>query len=431
MTAVVWFRRDLRLGDHRALLEALAGHAEIVPLFVRDPALLHGPAASRPKLARLDAALTALDRDLRARGGRLIVREGDPRIVVPAVVREAGADVVHAHRDVTPAASRRDDAVGREVDLRLHAGQLAADPDEVGDRRVFTAFHRAWEQARDHGSPLPAPDRIRVPAPFRGDPLPSAPPHGEPEAVARLRSVAAVQEERSGDRLDGAGGAHLSADLHLGTLSVRQVLSAVPVASFHRRLAWRDWSFHVLAFHPEAQVLGWDRTRRAIPWRDDATHLAAWTDGRTGYPTVDAAMRQLAAEGWISNRARLVAASFLVKHLRLDWRLGERVFLERLVDGDVAVNNLNWQWAAGVGTDRAPYVRILNPSLQGERFDPDGAWVRRWVPEVAGVEGRFVHRPWESPAGVPRDYVPPIVDHAEARQAALAMFRAADASAGR
>ena len=475
--AIAWFRRDLRLDDNPALAAALAAAApagQVVPLFVRDPAILASGRVGRHRAGRLDAAIAALDLELRARGGRLVVRTGRPDEVLPALARETGAREVHASRDCTPYARRRDGAVaaalGPGVPLRLHAGTLLVEPEALGERRVFSPFHRAWlgvlESSPGFG-PLRAPERIAVPASVASDPILSVAPRGE---AAALDSLAAFADRSDGyargrDALDGGAGSALSADLHLGTISPRRVLEAVSESSFVRQLAWRDWAAHRAWFAPESlgrveprgrfpapddvparagePAWGQDPAWGGLPawgsvpaqvrdpaWGHDPAFLAAWVEGRTGYPAVDAAMRQLAETGWISNRARMIAASFLAKDLLLDWRLGLDWFERTLVDADVASNALNWRWVAGVGPDASPWFRIMNPVVQGERFDPSGAWVRRWVPELRNVPDAFVHRPWDAPAGPPRGYPSRIVDHAQARARALAAGRVRPARRG-
>jgi deoxyribodipyrimidine photo-lyase len=427
---VVWFRRDLRLPDHPALLAAVAAAdrdgAEVVPLFIRDERLIGSGTMGVRRLDRLDGALAALERDLRAVRGRLVIRRGDPREVVPALVSETGASAVHATREHTPYARRRDAAVAARASLTLHDGALLVEPAAMGETRVFSPFHRRW-QGLAGAAPLPAPERIRVPAWIPSEPAPEVTPDGSPEAhrrLARFAAGAAAGYANGRDRLDAEGTSRLGSDLHFGVLSPRETYAAVDEAAFRRQLAWRDWAHHVLWFRPEARRLGWRTDLRGLPWRTDEIDLMAWTEGRTGYPTVDAAMRQLASEGWMHNRARMIVASFLAKHLLLDWRLGEAHFLRELVDGDVANNAFGWQWVAGVGTDAAPYHRIFNPVLQGERFDPRGDWVRRFVPEVAGLPAPLIHRPWEAPGGPPAGYPARLVDHRLARDRALAWFAA-------
>lgn len=440
-TAIVWFRRDLRLDDNRALAAALTAADRVVPLFVRDPAILESETVGGRRRERLEAALAALDQELRARGGRLIVRTGRPDEVVPSVAHEAGASQVHAHRDHTPYARRRDAAVsaalGARMAIQFHPGTLLVEPEVLGPRQIFMPFHQAWLRSLDGSPAVAAPGWLSVPDTLGSEPLSSeaarAPTalHGETAALHRLRSF----EEGAGryamdrDRLDVDGTSGLSADLHFGTLSPRRVLAAVSDAAFARQLAWRDWSAHVMWWDAESGPASEPgRSQLAdqgeVRWDDDPSLLAAWREGRTGYPAVDAAMRQLASEGWLSNRARMIAASFLVKDLLLDWRAGFRWFQLTLVDADVASNWLNWRWVAGLGAGAAPFFRVMNPVLQGERHDPSGTWARRWVPELERVPLAFVHRPWEWEAGRALGYPPPVVDHALRRREALRRYRA-------
>ena len=399
-----------------------------------DPAIVERGRVAPRRLALLQGALASLDRAFRERGGRLVIRRGDPAAEIAALAAETGATEVHAHRDYTPFARARFARVAAipGVRLVLHAGTLLVEPEAIGESRVFSAFHRRWIEV-DLRVAQDAPRRIAVPAGFSGEAVPASTVDPQADAEGRLRAFASEAGLRYGadrDRLDLDGTSHLSAALHLGLISPRRVAAAVDNEAFRRQLAWRDWASHLPWFRPATLQEGWDTAFRDAAWRDDADALAAWHEGRTGYPTVDAAMRQLAAEGWIHNRARMIVASFLAKDLLLDWRAGEAWFLRHLVDGDVANNSLGWQWTAGVGTDAAPYVRVLNPSLQGERFDPKGEWVRRWVPELRDVDARWIHRPWEAPDGAPaRDgYPAPLVDHSEARRRALALHAAVGAA---
>jgi deoxyribodipyrimidine photo-lyase len=455
--AVCWFRRDLRLHDHPAL-EAAATAGAVVPLFVIDPRLVRSPRMSRARLAYLADALADLDASLLARGAALVVRRGDPAAVVPAVAHEAGATAVHWHADHTPFAARRDGAVqralaGARVGVRVHDGTLIHAPGTVrtaagGPFKVFTPFARAW-RARVFDAPVPAPSAVAgPPLPGEGPPSPAALgaaaadralEAGETAALGRLdrflRTAANDYAERR-DLLVADATSRLSADLHSGTLSPRTVWSRLADTegqrAFARQLIWREFYAHVLAEWPEAARTEWNPAFRGLPWLGSGPELEAWRAGATGYPLVDAAMRQLAAEAWLPNRARMVVASFLCKHLLVDWRAGETHFLRRLVDGDVAANNGGWQWAAGTGTDAQPYFRIFNPVRQGTRFDPDGRYVRRFVPELAAVPDRWIHEPWRMPdsartaAGVRlgRDYPEPIIEHGLARRRALEWFAA-------
>jgi deoxyribodipyrimidine photo-lyase len=314
--------------------------------------------------------------------------------------------------------------------------------------RVFSPFQRAWARL-PVGTPLPAPERIPGHGSLRSERLPAlgalgvnldaeAIRGGETQAQQRLD---AFLDEWSGsyhearNHLGEPATSRLSADLHYGCVSPRGVLAKLDRRkpghrAFATELAWRDFYAHVLHAWPEVRTSEFNPTLRALPWRREGEAFTAWKQGRTGYPVVDAGMRQLLAEGWMHNRARMITASFLCKDLLIDWRLGETHFLRHLVDGDLASNNGGWQWAAGTGTDAQPYFRIFNPVLQGQKFDRDGAYVRRYVPELRPVTDKWLHSPWEMPEEVQRevgvrigrDYPAPIVDHAEARQQALDWF---------
>lgn len=442
---LAWFRSDLRLDDNPAWAAA-ASCDRVVALFVLDPVLWGGAGLHRRN--QLAAHLGALDGALQIRGGRLCVRRGDPRRVVQAEVEAAGAELVAWNEDVSPYAARRDAAVARRLADRVevHAGRYVHAPGRVltGEGRpfrVFTPFYRQW--LATPWEARPEPGRARV-AGDPGDGLPEAGPPlmepGEEAAEARLEAflerIDRYGEER--DRPDLDTTSRLSADLKFGTISPRTVArrSEGPGAgreAFVRQLAWREFYAHLLAAFPETRRRAMRPEYDRVAWRHDPEGLAAWEEGRTGYPFVDAAMRQLRAEGWIHNRARMVAASFLVKDLLIDWRLGERHFLRWLVDGDVAQNVGNWQWVAGTGADAAPYFRVFNPVSQGRRFDPGGDYVRRWVPELARLPAPVIHAPWQAASGVlaaaavvlGETYPAPIVDHAEARVATLAAYDAA------
>jgi len=461
--AVLWLRRDLRLHDHPALTAALEAADAVVPVYVLDPRLLAGLRASANRTWFLLGTLHELAADLAARGAPLVVRAGRPEDVLPALAAEAGARDVFATRDVSPFARNRDRAVGESLaaagrQLHLQRGLLVAEPEEIhtDDNRpvtVFTPFSRRWAAVRRRAL-LPAPDAIPSLAPgtlagevLPGPPAPTADPALLPapgEAAARDRLARWVASAPLSDyaegrnRLDAEGTSRLSADLKFGTLSPLEVLLAAEGPGDGRRvfvaeLCWREFYAHILWHFPHVVRGAYRPAFDAIPWADDPAGLAAWREGRTGYPVVDAAMRQLAASGWMHNRARMIAASFLAKDLLLDWRAGEAHFMTHLVDGDVASNNGGWQWTAGTGTDAAPYFRVFNPVSQGRKFDPAGAYVRRWVPELARVPDAFVHEPWTMPPDVQEaagcvvghHYPAPIVDHAAARERALAAYAAA------
>ena len=465
---IVWFRRDLRLADHPALTEA-ATRGPVVPVFVLDPRLL---GRSDRRDAWIMATLRVLDVDLRKRGGGLIVRRGDPAVELVRVAREAGATVVWWNRDVTPYARERDAAVTaacRAAGLAAHAygDAMLTEPEHVipargGFYTVFTPFHRAWLM-RDRVPPAPIPERLAWPAsltspgtlvsdgltssstldslPLSGASRKDLPPAGETAARAALdafvrHGLRTYPDER--DRLDAETTSRLSSYLRVGALTPRQVYAAVSAAArtpelaragdiFVRQLAWRDFFVQILWHAPPTRWQPLRPPRRAVRWRRDPDALAAWQEGRTGYPIVDAAMRQLAATGLMPNRARMIVASFLVKHLLIDWRLGDRWFMRQLLDGDPALNGGNWQWMASVGADALPAFRIFNPITQSRRFDPSGDYVRRWVPELGSLTGAAVHAPWEH--GCTPGYPPPIMEHHDARRRALAAFGASRTSA--
>jgi deoxyribodipyrimidine photo-lyase len=448
MTAIVWFRRDLRVRDHPALRAALAEADRVVPVFFLDDRLLHGRHASGPRTQFMLECLADLDESLRERGGGLVVRRGPPERELPRLAREVGAERVHFTYDVSPfARSRRVEG----LDLQAHPGLTVVD--HVGDIKpyvVFTPFHRAWER-EPRQSVLGAPRRVQLPDGLDPGAIPSLAElglsssveepmrGGELEARRRLKNFLAGPiegYERSHDALGEDRTSRLSPYLHFGCVSAREVESRASNAAFRRQLAWRDFHHHVLLRNPgNAREEFQERYRDgALGWEDDAEALEAWKAGRTGFPLVDAGMRQLLREGWMHNRARLVVGSFLTKDLGIDWREGERHFMRLLIDGDEANNNGNWQWIASVGVDRAPYFRRLyNPARHMERYDPRGAYVRRFVPELRDVPDEHLREPWKMPAEVQRacgceigrDYPAPIVDHREARERAIARFRAA------
>jgi deoxyribodipyrimidine photo-lyase len=466
-TAIVWFRRDLRVHDHPALVAALAGHERVVPLFVLDDALLRGRYCGAPRAAFMLGCLKALDAQLHDRGSGLVVRHGRPEDEVPALARELGAEAVFWTSDVAPYARRRDRRISerlRDADVAAcpHGGGYLVDPSEPRTRggrpyTVFSPFHRAIGQIERrpvHPAPAelpPLPSRLvqgRLPSAEAlglGDDVPAPVVEaGEPAARAALERWLRRGLEHYADRhddLSGPGTSTLSPYLRWGCLSARECEERARrhggrgAAAWTRQLAWRDFYAHQLLLFPDnVQREFQERFRTGLRWVDDDELLEAWKAGRTGYPLVDAGMRQLARTGWMHNRARLVVGSFLTKDLHLDWRAGERHFAALLLDGEPAQNNGNWQWIASTGADPAPYFRrVFNPVTQARKFDPEGTYVRRWVPELAAVPLERLFEPWTMDHDEQRaarcvigdDYPAPVVDHAHERRVALDRYAAA------
>jgi deoxyribodipyrimidine photo-lyase len=469
-----WIRRDLRLTDNVALHTALASAAEVIPVFVLDDRLLNAPRLRGPRTAWMLDGLRALDSDLRADGARLIVRRGDPAGMLIRMCQETGAEEVYFNRDYGPFATQRDKAVGRALreagyTVRSFKDLVIHEVDEIAAKggksyEVYTPFFRAWD-ALPKPAPLPAPDRIdrlaaptdlaSIPVPTASElgadpaPQPIAPP-GEGAALRRLAAfldgaIAAYQDLRN--RLDIDGTSVLSPYLRWGMISPRTCYqSAIEalaratdegaragIGHWIKELAWREFNYYVLTNNPHIVSRSFRAVYDRLAWEDDPAWLQAWKDGKTGYPVVDAAMRQLRATGWMHNRARMITASFLCKDLLIDWRRGEAYFMQRLIDGDVANNVGGWQWTAGTGTDAAPYFRIFNPVKQSEQHDPTGAYIRRWLPELAHVPDSYIHAPYRMPHDaqvrsgclIGRDYPAPIVDHEAQRERALALYGAA------
>ncbi|MDT0381530.1 deoxyribodipyrimidine photo-lyase [Streptomyces sp. DSM 42041] len=435
--SIALFTADLRVHDNPVLRAALDGADETVPLFVLDDAVRAAGFDAPNRRAFLADCLASLDEALRERGGRLVVRRGDVVGEVCRLARQAEARDVHVAADVSGFAHRREDRLRTELESdgrRLHVHDAVTTvlaPGEVvpADRdhfAVFTPYFRRWETVAPR-RPLGAPRRVRVPDGVREGELPARSAvsgvspglarGGEQEGRRRFAAWLSDGVDAYEDRHDDLAGdatSRLSPHLHFGTLSPTELVhrarerGGAGADAFVRQVCWRDFHHQVLAARPQAARE--DYRTRHDGWRRDDEAADAWREGRTGYPVVDAAMRQLAHEGWMHNRGRLLAGSFLTKTLYVDWRVGARHFLELLVDGDMANNQLNWQWVAGTGTDTRPN-RVLNPLTQAKRFDPDGAYVRRWVPELADVEGGAVHTPWKL-AGLDRagiDYPDPVV----------------------
>jgi len=469
MTAIWWVRRDLRLADNQALRSALVEGGSVVPVFVLDPGLLASQYVGEKRLAFLLSGLRHLAGDLAERGSELIVRRGEPAEELVRLVGETGATAVYAERDVSPYACRRDRHVARVLPLVLTEG-LTVHPVEAVRKSdgnpyvVYTPYSRSWKslQPPDRNDlfavpqRIPAPDSLRgalpsVPIP-RSPTLPSSVPFvaGEDAAgrrIERFRHKLIQAYATSRDRMDLDGTSGLSPYLRFGMISARraavEALEALEESVgdggrqgpriWINELIWREFYIAILTHFPHVRRQSFRPAYRGIAWDNDPAAFRAWQEGRTGYPVVDAAMRQLVLSGWMHNRARMIVASFLTKDLLIDWRWGEQVFMQHLIDGDPAANNGGWQWTAGTGTDAAPYFRIFNPILQGKRYDPQGSYVRRWVPELRNVPDRYIHEPWKMSqsdqvaAGceIGRDYPVRIIDHKYARERTLAAFKAA------
>ena len=450
-TGVVWFRRDLRLADNPGLRAAADAHDRLVALFVHDPALI-GPSGAN-RLVFLHRCLDALDADL---GGLLVERHGDPVAVVAELAAEAEAEAVYVAEDFGPYGVRRDAAAEEALvdagrTLERIGSPYAVPPDTLltgggTPFKVFTPFSRAW---RSHGwdDPVTAPRRAVWLEGIAGGGRPPTPPPDATEelpvggeaAAHRLADafladcVDGYTDDRNRPDLDLTS--RLSAHLKYGTIHPRQLLARAGrtqgATTWTGELCWRDFYADVLYHRPDSARENYAKAMDGLQWdegkRADERFLA-WTEGRTGYPIVDAGMRQLLGEGWMHNRVRMITASFLVKDLHVDWTRGARWFLRHLVDGDLASNNHGWQWTAGTGTDAAPFFRIFNPTAQGQRFDPDGDYVRRWVPELRHIEGKAVHEPWKLAdddlfSDGSTGYPDPIVDHKAERAEALERYQ--------
>ncbi len=471
--AIVWFRRDLRLRDHPALADACAGYRRVLPVFVLDPSLLHGRFASAARTGFMLGCLAELHCALREHGSGLAIRRGDPASELSELARLSGADAVLWTSDVSPYARARDarvtDALRQAgVQARPHGGAYIVDvskPRTTHDEpfRVFSPFFRRWREL-ERRAPAPAPRGLpplpegvnlgRLPATADELGLDDQEVVGEPalapgEAAARraLERWLGAPVDHYAERQNGMsrlGTSLLSPYLRWGCLSARECEQRARehggpgAAAWVRQLCWRDFYAHVLLMWPDNVRQEFQPRLRALEWDGSPEHLRAWQRGETGYPAVDAGMRQLAHTGWMHNRARLIVGSFLTKDLHLDWRAGERWFERLLLDGEPAQNNGNWQWIASVGVDPAPpFRRMYNPTLQGRRFDPHGHYIRQWLPELRDVPDERLFEPWtmseaeQRRAGcrIDRDYPSPIVDHAHERRLALERYATASSSA--
>ncbi len=464
----MWFRRDLRFSDNAALCQALSRSRQVWCVFVFDAEILAAlPSSSDRRVEFIWHSIDELGTALRQRGGCLIVRQGRARDEIPALSMQLQADAVFANRDYEPAAVSRDDEVARRLAatgsrLEVFKDQVVFERDEVmtasgSPYSVFTPYKNAWlkrlaaQPAGGHaverhaGALAPAPADIAVALPalealgFRKTnlqdlPLPTGAAGADRLFRAFLRRIDNYDHTRNFPAVKGPS--YLSVHLRFGTISIRrlvaraQALAAPGAQLWLSELIWREFYFQILHHHPRVVAHAFKPEFESVTFDNDNTRFLAWREGRTGYPLVDAAMRQLGATGYMHNRLRMVAASFLIKDLHVDWRWGERHFAEHLNDFDLAANNGGWQWAASTGCDAQPYFRIFNPVTQSQKFDPDGKFIRRYVPELAKVPAAHIHAPWKmTPAAqqasgcrIGRDYPLPLVDHDQARRISLARY---------
>ena len=471
--AIWWVRRDLRLKDNQALSEAVSSAQAVIPVFISDPKLVGSSRVSPKRLAFYYQGLIELDSELRSRGSNLIFRQGKPIEILMQLIAETGASTVYAEADFSPYARQRDDQVSREIPLKLVGGPGLSHPEAVlkksGDPYlVYSPYMRAWKSQYQHiaSQLLSAPRSIHTPSGIESD-YAIEPEYlnvnlefraGETaanEMLSKFTSKAGRDIYRYGARrnhLDVNGTARLSPYLRFGMVSARECVLAAQEAirqapddlsrkgaeTWLNELIWREFFISILYHFPSVMKESFRKELRNIPWLNDDDNFSAWKEGRTGYPVVDASMRQLLKMGWMHNRGRMITASFLVKDLAIDWRWGEKFFMQHLIDGDPAANNGGWQWVAGTGTDAAPYFRVFNPVLQGKKFDPEGHFVKYWIPELSNVPGEYIHTPWEMPTAVQvtsrciigQDYPQPIIEHSFARERILEFYTKSRRSVG-
>jgi deoxyribodipyrimidine photo-lyase len=465
-TALVWFRRDLRLTDHAALSPALASARRVHAVFVFDTDILDAlPERRDRRVEFIWESVAALKAGLERHGSSLHVLHGPARTLVPTLAARLAVDEVHAGKDYEPDARARDQSVAQALAsqgrrLVLHKDQVVFDPDEVLNAagrpfHVYTPYRRAWlarlghEHLAAHPTferfdrlaelpPLPMPSLIELgfqPTNLHALGIRCGEAGGQALLADFLQRIDRYHERRDYPGIKGPS--YLSVHLRFGTVSVRELARrAIERDSEGARvwlseLIWREFYQMLLWHYPETTEHAFQRKFDRLAWPNPPGHFEAWCEARTGYPIVDAAMRQLDRTGYMHNRLRMIAASFLVKDLHVDWRLGERHFAAKLIDYDLAANVGGWQWSAGVGTDAQPWFRIFNPVTQSQRYDPEGRFIRRYLPELATVPDRYLHAPWRMPAHlqetcgvhIGRDYPLPLVDHARAREQTLALFR--------
>jgi len=469
---IVWFRQDLRLSDNPALMAAIASGAPVIPLYILDDQSADEWKMGGASRWWLHHSLNALDQSFSRLGGQLMLRQGTAKDVLLQLIETYGAQSVYWNRCYEPWARDRDAAIksglkDKGLSARSFNGSLIVEPWEIATKagapyRVFTPFWRALQAKHEPDAPLPAPESISFVEVSGSDALkdwallPHSPDWssrftdiwapGEHQAQARLSEFLSQRASDYHDRRNTPGvhgTSRLSPHLHFGEISPRQIWHGAVNAGqrhsecgqvFLSEIAWREFSYNLLYHFPDLPHANFQARFNGFEWENDpgtkTRLLKAWQTGQTGYPIVDAGMRELWATGWMHNRVRMIVASFLIKDLMIDWRDGEAWFWDTLVDADLASNAASWQWTAGSGADAAPYFRVFNPVSQGEKFDPDGDYVRTWLPELEKLSAKAIHAPWQADrqtllnAGVllGQTYPEPIVDHAEARKRALAAF---------
>ncbi len=452
-----WIRRDLRIQDNQALYSALQTGLSVLPVYILDPKILNHTAPHRH--AFLFEGIDSLQKDIAQLNGKLVIKHGDPLEVLKTLVAEKDAVRIFCEADFTPYAIQRDERIARELPLSVVGAPTILHPASVikmdgTPYAVFTPYSKKWrEQFLAKPISIQLLENIFAQIQTESTPLPGYIPGkyfvpGEKaaqESLSQFLGGQVYQYHQNRNRLDLDGTSRLSPYLKFGMVSARQaawmvrqkLITNSPSSELEgcetwlNELIWRDFYSAILYYHPNVLHQAFQAKYRNLDWRYAPDDLERWKLGQTGYPVVDAGMRQLLQTGWMHNRARMITASFLVKDLLINWQEGEAWFMQQLVDGDPASNNGGWQWTAGVGTDAAPYFRIFNPTTQGKKFDPTGNYIRTWLPELAGVPNAYIHQPEQMPLDVQqqvgcvigRNYPKPMVDHAIARERCLQVYR--------
>ena len=457
-----WIRKDIRLSDNQVLKRCLEKSNLVTPVFIMDPKLIKQDA--KPRKNFLFEGLKKLDQDLRSRGNKLILRYGDPEKELQTVIEETNSKLILAEEGFSPYAQKRDQKIKSKLPVEFIKGSVVFHPLQISKSdgspyKRYSAYKNVWLEQKlpDNYSWQPL-ERFENNININITDLPNTyhDPNffpGEEEALKKLnqfitKNIFVYESKRN--VLFAKGTSMLSPYLRFGMLSIRKVLDQINLAmeqacneeaingcrTWLQQLIWREFYISVLFNFPENLKLSHNPHFRSLAWRDNEKLFEAWKLGNTGYPIIDACMRQLLETGWMHNRGRMIAASFLTKDLLMNWKLGEKWFMENLIDGDPAANNGGWQWVAGVGVDAAPYYRIMNPIVQGEKFDPKGEYIRKWVPEMKLVPLDYIHQPWLMPLDIQKDakciigktYPYPVVERKSARQRALNVYKLAKES---